>query len=220
MPSSTRFPTRRRLLESTAALLGASALAGCGGSSEASSTGREGPNAEPPGDARTDLPHVSLRNPERAPIVFRESESPTDEPNDGETARLDDWRHFLVVDADDAESLSFADVDGVDEARRLLDETDFESESVYVERHAIAECYERELCWVRWTESRVETDYARILRDADEACGADAKDVVTTLVRLPAALDPDEVQSYGSSSGGACRTPDGERMATDEEGSA
>mgnify|MGYP000321381740 FL=1 len=221
MPSSTTASTRRRLLQSTAAVLGASALAGCGGSGSASSSSSEAPNADSPEDALTDPTHVSLRSSERAPIV-RDPESTTDgsgadsDADEGETPRFDEWHHFVVADADRASALTVADVDGVEDARRLLAETDFDSESVYVERHVIGECYERRLCWVRWTDSEVETDYARILRDADVACEADAEDVVTNLIRIPAALNPGQISSYGSSSGGGrCRRPEGERTEAD-----
>ncbi|WP_256288621.1 hypothetical protein [Halobellus inordinatus] len=212
MPSSTSSPTRRRLLRSTAALLGAGALAGCGGHSGASgSSSVSGPGAEPPADALVDPTAVKLRNPELKPVVSTGTETTTKSDDQTETP-IDDWRHTLVGDAETAASLSFADVDGADEAKALLEETDFESQSVYVERHAIGECYERRLCWVRWTEHEIETDYARILRDADVACEADARDVVTYLIRIPVALDPEQVNSYSSGSGsGPCRTPtDGE----------
>ncbi|WP_049985598.1 hypothetical protein [Halobellus rufus] len=218
MPSTTPTPSRRRLLQSTAAVLGVSALAGCGGSSSSTGTARAGPDVDPPEDAVTDPTHVSLRNPELAPIVVDPaSETETPESDSDVTPQFDDWQHDLVADAERAEALEFADVDGADEARALLDGTDFESESVYVEGHVVPECYERRLCWVRWTDSDIETDYARILRDADVACGADDEDFVTNLIRIPAPLDPDDVRSYGPSSGsGRCRTPTGESMAAGE----
>jgi hypothetical protein len=219
MPSSTPAPTRRRFVKSTAAVLGAAALAGCGGSGSASSSSRAAPNADPPDDALTDPTHVTLRNPERAPIVSGPestvggTNAESDQGADESTPQFDEWHHLVVVDADRASSLTFADVDGVDDARRLLEETDFDSESVYVERSVVPECYERRLCWIRWSDSEIETDYARILRDADVACEADAEDVVTNVIRLPVALDPDQISSYGSSSGsGPCRRPEGERM--------
>ncbi|MGQ4556489.1 hypothetical protein [Halobellus sp. GM3] len=219
MPSNTPSPSRRRLLQSMGTLLGVSALAGCGGSGSASSTARSGPDADPPEDALTDPTHVSLRNAEKAPIV-RDPGSETDESGaDSEgTPRFDRWQHDLVADAERADSLAFADVDGADGARSLLAETDFESESVYIEGHVVGECYERRLCWIRWTDTEIETDYARILRDADVACEADSDDFVTNLIRIPAALNPDSVRSYGSSGGGRCRTPTGEPMATEEGG--
>lgn len=218
MPSNTPSPSRRRLLQSTAALLGLSALAGCGGSSSSTGTARAGPDADPPADAVTDPTHVSLRNTERAPIVRDSESTESTESTSGTDAssQFDRWQHELIADAERAASLSFADVDGVDEARQLLDETDFESETVYIEGHVVAECYERELCWIRWTDSGIETDYARILRDVDVACEADAEDFVTNLIRIPVALDPDKVRSYSSSGGGRCRTPTDESMAAEE----
>jgi hypothetical protein len=130
-----------------------------------------------------------------------------------ETSETDDpreWRHNLVADADTATSVSIADVDGATEARGFLDQTDFETETVYVERHVVGECYEQRLCWIRWTEERVETSYARVLRPADVSCSADARVGVTHLIQLSDALDPDQVSRFSSSGGsGACRAPSG-----------
>jgi len=212
MPSSTQGPTRRRLLAATASLFCGTALAGCGGSSSASGSAREGPNAEPPDDALVDPPHVTLRSGDLQPLV--RSGTPTETADADASAagsrepEIDSWAHHLVASDEAAAALTVADVDGADEAREFLDATDFGSETVYVERHLVGECYLQELCWVRWTDSAIETDYARVLRDADVACEADARDVVTKLIRLPAALDPDSVSSYSSGSGGGrCRGP-------------
>ncbi|RLM56665.1 hypothetical protein DVK02_09225 [Halobellus sp. Atlit-31R] len=194
------------------------ALAGCGAESGASGSRREsGPGADPPADALRDPTVVTLRNPDRRPIVFTDADAQTQadagsdadaDADAGSATPIDDWEHVLVTDSETAASLSFADVDGVDAARALLEETDFDAESVYVERHTIGECYERQLCWVRWGESEIETDYARLLRDADVACEADAEDVVTSLIRLPVALDPDQITRHSSGTGGGpCRTP-------------
>ncbi|WP_311170484.1 hypothetical protein [Halobellus ordinarius] len=214
MPSSTPALTRRRLIQAAAAL-GATALAGCGGSSSASGSTREVPAAGPPDDALNDPPHVSLRQSELKPIVVTES-TPTDDTETGtgaETiAEADKWHQILVADAETAESLTIADVDGAESARQFIAETDFDAETVYVERHVTPECYERRLCWINWTESRIETEYARVLRDADVACEADAEDVLTTLIRIPAALDPDSVQRYSSGGGGGpCPRPETEQ---------
>jgi hypothetical protein len=133
----------------------------------------------------------------------------SDEESDDETF---DWWHLLVADAETASSLAFADVEGVDRARRFLADTDFSSASVYVEQHAVPECYDQRLCWIRWTGDRIETDYAIVLRDADVACEVGAEDVVAYFVRLPVALDPDEVRRFSSGSGGGhCRAPEGGR---------
>ena len=211
MPSNERSPTRRRFLRSTAALVGAGTVAGCGGSESASSSVSNAPGDDPPDDAVTDPPAVVLRAP-RDVAVLRERGS------DAESAGTDEireWTHSLVADADAAASVSVADVDGATAARRFLGETDFDTETVYVERHVVGECYERRLCWIRWTEEAVETSYARVLRAADVACSADAGVGVTHLIRLPAALDPDSVSSFSSSGGsGVCRS----RMESEDAG--
>ena len=205
MPSSTRSPTRRRLLRSAAALVGVGSVAGCSGTGSSSSESvSNGPNADPPDDAVTDPPAVVLRAPQGVRVLRDETDetSETDDPQE--------WRHNLVADADTAASVSIADINGADEARGFLDQTDFETETVYVERHVVGECYEQRLCWIRWTEERVETSYARVLRPADVSCSADARVGVTHLIRLSDALDPDQVSRFSSSGGsGACRAPSG-----------
>jgi hypothetical protein len=209
MPSNTPRPTRRRLLRSAAALVGAGAVAGCGGTAESSGTAVAGPDPDPPDDAVTDPASVVLRAPPDEPAV-REATDGTDTGGDESDPQVDEWRHNLIADAETAASLSIADVDGADEARRFLDGTDFDAETVYVERHVVGECYDQRLCWIRWTEERVETSYARMLRPAEAACSADARVGVTHLIRLSAALDPDEVSRFSSSGGsGECRTPAG-----------
>jgi hypothetical protein len=205
MPSSTRSPTRRRLLRSAAALVGVGCVSGCSGTGSSSSESvSNAPNADPPDDAVTDPPMVALRAPREVTMLREGTEdtSTTDESRE--------WRHHLVADADTAASLSIADIDGAAEARRFFDETDFETETVYVERHVVGECYEQRLCWVRWTTDRVETSYARVLRPAEVSCSADARVGVTHLIRLSDALDPEQVSRFSSSGGSEpCRSPSG-----------
>ena len=217
MPSSTPRPTRRRFLHSAAALVGAGAVAGCGGTAESSGTAVAEAGADPPDDAVTDPASVVLRGPPDEPVL-RDAGDGTD-GDDESDRQVDEWRHTLVADAETAASASIADVDGADEARRFLAETDFDAETVYVERHVVGECYDQQLCWVRWTDERVETSYARVLRDADVSCSADARVGVTHLIRLSAALDPDGVSRFSSSGGsGRCRTPAAAGDADSTEG--
>jgi hypothetical protein len=207
MPSSTPRPTRRRLLRSAAALVGVGAVAGCNGTAESSGTAVAGSDPDPPDDAIADPPSVVLRAPADEPVVREETDSDGDDESD---LRVDEWRHILVADDETATSVSIADVDGADEAREFLDETDFDAETVYVERHVVGECYDQRLCWIRWTDEQVETSYGRVLRPAEAACSADARVGVIHLIRLPAALDPDEISRFSSSGGsGQCRTPAG-----------
>jgi hypothetical protein len=199
MPSNPSRPTRRRLLRSAAALVSAGTVAGCGGTAESSGTAVADRDAGPPDDAVTDPASIALRGPRDEPVLG--------EGADGTDAGIDEWRHDLIADADAAGSLSIADVDGADAARRFLDDTDFGSETVYVERHVVGECYDHRLCWIRWTDERIETSYARVLRDADVSCSADRRVGVTHLVRLSAALDPEQVSRFSSRGGSRCRTP-------------
>jgi hypothetical protein len=212
MPSNSPQPTRRRLLRSAAALVGVGAVAGCNGTAESSGTAVADPDPDPPDDAVTDPESVVLRAPPDE-LVLREA-TDTDTESEGD-ARIDEWRHNLIADAETAASTSIAEIDGAGEARQFLDETDFGTETVYVERHVIGECYDQRLCWIRWTDERVETSYGRVLRPAEAACSADARVGVTHLIRLPVALDPDEVSRFSSSGGsGQCRTPAGPEGAS------
>jgi hypothetical protein len=193
--------TRRRVLRSAVCLLGA--LAGCNGESSseptATPTANAPPSDGPPSDALSDPPRLTLRKPDSGLVVTRGDAESTDDHRD---------RFFVVAEAETAASLSFAPVDGVADARQFVADTDFESESVYVDQRPVPECYRRRLCWIRWTEVEVETSYARTLRDADVACEADAEDVVATFVRLPAVLSGVS-RFHSSSGGGPCRPAEG-----------
>lgn len=212
MPSNERLATRRHLLRSAAALAGVGAVAGCGGSASSSSSASNAPNDEPPDDAVPDPPAVVLRAP-RGVAVLREG-------GDTDTAATDEgrgWSHTLVADADTAASMSVADVAGAASARQFLAETDFDAETVYIERHVVGECYEQRLCWIRWTDEEIETSYARVLRPADAACSADDRVGTTHLIRLPAALDPDSISHFSSGSrAGVCRSQTGSGQSEGE----
>jgi hypothetical protein len=212
MPSSTPRPIRRQFLRSAAALVGAGAVAGCNGTAESSGTAVAGSDPRPPEDALTDPSTVVLR---AAPdeVVLRERDGTE---TDSE-ARIDEWRHTLIADSETAASVSVGDVDGAEAARQFLADTDFDAETVYVEGHVVGECYDRRLCWVRWTDERVETNYARVLRDADVACSADARVAITHLIRLPVALDPEQVSRFSSRGAGRCQmsSTDGTNRSTE-----
>lgn len=197
MPSTSR----RDLLLAAPGFLGF--LAGCNGGVGPSPTPTE---PGPPDDALLDPPMVNLRNPAVAPIVTRADE---ETPTRSETERSM-WRREVIGDMETADALTFADVEGADRARQFLDETDFGSETVFVEQSEVAECYELELCWIRWADGSIETAYARGYRDADVDCESGADDVVANLVRLPVALDPEQIRGGGSSTtSGHCGGPEG-----------
>jgi hypothetical protein len=197
-----RIWTRRRALRGAAALL--AGVTGCAGEESASSS-------YPPetvGNVAYDPESAGLRDPDHGPVVWTGARPTTaaDEDEDEDEWRGRPWdRHIFVADADDAAAVSVADVSGADDARTFLAATDYDEATVYVERTAIRACFAQDLCHVRWSETDVHTSYARYYRDADVACETDARDTVVTLIRIPEAFDPSDVNGYGSSRGsGTC----------------
>ncbi|MFC6988527.1 hypothetical protein ACFQJD_07030 [Haloplanus sp. GCM10025708] len=205
--------TRRRALQSVALAVG---LAGCNGLSGSASHS----DSVPPRSAENvaaNPPTVSLRNPTGDPVFLVDEST-------AEGEREPRPEYGFVADAEAASALSFADpVDGVDEARAFLDETTYDSETVYYVQQSINECYWLEFCYVTWSETDVDVQFSRRLRDAQASCDADSEDGHATFVRLPEALDTDSINSYGMGVGRGCHPPPEERAdsgPTDGEGSA
>lgn len=191
--------TRRRLLHAAVGLL--AGLAGCGRS-------RDGPSTETPTEPnrRNDGPvpdHYMLRDPSDEPPVLL----PRDRDGRGDAATAESpsgnrpenaRQHGLVASEDAASRVWITDVEGADEARDFVAATDFDAETLYVHGRSVGECYELELCSVTWSDAEIETRFGSNYRDADVACRADAKGMVSTLIRIPDALDPERVRSHGS----------------------
>ncbi|MFB6124150.1 MAG: hypothetical protein ABEJ78_11915 [Haloferacaceae archaeon] len=192
--------TRRRALQSVALAVG---LSGCNALS--GSAGHSG--SSPPRSAANvaaDPPTVTLRNPTGDPVFLVKS----DEAEEREPRP----EYGFVTDAESAAALSFAErVDGVDEARAFLDETAYDGETIYYVQQSINECYWLEFCYATWSETDVDVQFSRRLRDAQVACDADSEDGIATFVRLPEALDTDGINSYGMGVGRGCHPPPGER---------
>lgn len=190
--------TRRAVLSGAGALL--AGLAGCGRNADDGRPDDE--PTEPVSGSATDPDHVALRRPDHeAAILRRPDENATDDV-------LHTPVHGFVASEADSEAVRVDDGEGAAAARRLLAETDYGAETVFFEHGRVHACYRRELCSVSWTARSVETDWADVLRPADYACGADETEAHLALIRIPAALDPDEVRTFGSShsSGrGGCR---------------
>jgi len=193
--------TRRALLQGAAALsLG---LAGCSGATSSSTTVTAS-NRLTGENAVLEPDHVALRTPENAPIVWFDDElpeSPESTPDDRH--RISDAEEGLIADDADAAELRFADVDGTDDARTFVEETDFDTETLVLETTRVPECYRLELCGATWSATDYHTYYGRVLRPADVACSTDAWDRVAHLIRLPAALDPSEITGRGSGTSGS-----------------
>lgn len=185
-------PTRRRTLLAAAGTL--AALAGCSGSN---SGGGRGTPASGGRRQRFDpdsvLPHHRLRAATDDPLLW----DPT-VTSDGDSTRQ--RRPTFIASRETADRIEFADVDGAADARAFLDETTFDAETIYVERYPVRACYTLQLCGVSWTETSIDTEFGRVLRDADVACEADARESTAWLIRIPESLDPDLITSYGSGS--------------------
>lgn len=196
---------RRRVLAGGAALL--TGLAGC---SESTTDTGSAPDERRPENVARDPDTVVLRSSDTAdPLAWLPSDGTESGGSDGsDSPGTDALRHRLVASRTEADRVRFADADGAADARRFVAETDFASETLYVERHHVRECYVLRLCYVTWSATEIDTQYGRSYRDADVACEADARDAAVWLIRIPDALDPDEVSSRGSGmSGGGCTYP-------------
>lgn len=196
--------SRRRVLHGAVAAL--TALAGC-----SDSTTTDGPSpADRPPNVEPDPDAVALRSPEEDATVAwlppEDAASTTGSPKD---TPPEDGRHrALVASRTTADRFRFAEVDGAEAARQFVAETDFESETLYLERRRVRECFTLELCYVTWSDTEIDTQYGSYYRDADVSCRADAEGTTTWLVRIPDVLDPDAVSSYGSGwSSNGCRYP-------------
>jgi len=205
--------TRRRLLTAATTLIGG--VAGCLGSrtvsrSSESSTERSGRGI--PEQAATDPPVLFRRgDADRPPIRF------VDEDDDGDGNGTDGppWQHDhytgtkVIDNAATADRLA-VDSDASDRAEStdlstFRSETDFENETLYLENRRLRQCYRLSLCYISW-DTGIETDYGRLLRPYDEPCAVDTRVFESRLIRLPVALDADEINRFGSStSSSRCR---------------
>lgn len=192
-------PTRRALLASAAATT--VVLAGCSSETEHSSN----PD-ERPANADLDPESVRVRHAaETPPIWYAETDSPVD-PATAERSRYDARK--IIDSPADRDRLQYADVEGVDAARRFAAETDLETETLYLENNTVEACFRHELCYVTWSSTEIDTQYGRYYRDADVACELDAEETASRLIRIPDTLHPGSIRSIGSGlSGSGCYTP-------------
>ncbi|WP_253736904.1 hypothetical protein [Halohasta salina] len=202
--------TRRQFLAVTAVATGG--VAGCLGSE--SSTSRSGSATEGPG--RT-IPEQAATDPA---VLFRRADAdrpPIRLADDGDEAdssrRPDDHRPSTKVVDDTATADRLVVDESVDSHREapssdlasFRSSTDFERETLYLETKQVRQCFRLSLCYIAW-DTGIETDYGRLLRPYDEQCTADRRVFESRLIRLPVALDADEINRFGSStSSSACR---------------
>lgn len=198
-------PTRRHLLQAATAV--AAGLAGCSGlAGDESSSGRsvsEGETTLPDGASESDPDVLLVRaDTDRPPlrVVDQDAERTDPEPRDRRRRRI---RSEVIDSASRAERLVVAD--GVDggSVTAFVSETEFGSETLYLDSKLVEACFRLELCSISWRPDEVQTDYARPLRPYDESCSADERVYESRLIRIPGAIDRDEVNAFGSSVGGS-----------------
>ncbi|OYR52195.1 hypothetical protein [Halorubrum sp. Ea8] len=203
-------PTRRALLRS--ASLGALALGGCLGA-ETSDDGDPSRSAESRSGSDGDPTVLKARNPGGEAVVVDLAVEGDDAEDDAGTEGGDDdvdpvplSRELVTSDERAAELTVAAGVadEGRARVRSFLDETDYETETVFVAPASIDSCYRYRIRSVSWRPGHVEYEYCRELRPPDAACEADTRDAVGLLFRLPAALRS-PLSGSGSSGRSPCR---------------
>jgi hypothetical protein len=214
-------PTRRALLHGAAGI--ATGLAGCGGlrdgSAESTHTApRDGSDDGPGSGSVTDPETLLFRvDTDRPPVWLAEQDG---DPGGRPTASVRDrWRDSIVVD-DPTRADRIGVVDAVDRERvgSFFAATDFAAETVYVEMGMVEECFRLDLCHVGWTPTGISTEYTRRSRPYTERCAVDEWVVEARFIRIPDAVEADDVHSYSSSVGtGAC---DRRRGRAEGEGGA
>lgn len=201
-------PTRRALLHGAAGLT--TALAGCsgllGGEDESTRTiPADEPDDGPESGSVTDPETLQVRvDTDRPPIWLAESNGDADgRPTASERER---WRDAIIVDESARiDRIGVAETVDRNRVESFLAATDFETETVYIEMGAVEACFRLEFCQVSWTPTELSTDYARRSRPYTERCAVDEWVIEAWLIRIPDAIDADDVNGYSSSTGsGAC----------------
>jgi hypothetical protein len=196
VPSETTASETARRSFLTGVVGIATALAGCS-ASETHSSPPEG------GTIVTDHVTATTRSTgDRPPVVAPREDASDENADDASTA--EPITLHTVESEDDAEAFEFAEgATNVAAARRLLAETAYDSESVFVFQTRIGECYRLKLNYVtRDDDGDPNVQFCRVIRDADTACEREAFDHAAALVRLP--FPGDEYNGLSAGSGGSC----------------
>ena len=210
--------TRRTLLSGavglTAALAGCSGQRGSSAESTPTASQDDGPTG-PVSGSETDPETLLVRTEAERPPIW--TANPDGRPT---VSRHHRWRNHIVVDGSErAERISVADAVDGDRVASFLDATEFDAETVYIEMGQVAACFRLDLCRIGWSAGEISTDYARRSRPYTARCAVDESVVEARLIRIPAALDADDVNSYSSSIGtGECDPQRGRAAGDDTPG--
>jgi hypothetical protein len=202
-------PTRRRLLQVATAVT--AGLAGCGGlsgnESSSSRTVSENAGSMISGEnSETDPDTVRIRTDTSTPPIRSADADETPTTSDRRKRRSLRPSSIIVDEQSRADELVVTDSADEDSVSSFLSATDFDSETIYVETRSVQECFRLQLCGISWDSGEIRTGYVRQTRPYDERCSVDKEVFESRLIRIPAALDREEVNSYGSSmsEGGQC----------------
>lgn len=200
--------TRRALLHGAAGL--ATGLAGCSGLLDGSvestrTASRDGRNGGPASGSVTDPESLLLRVATDRPPIWLATSNSEDGGRPTASERVP-WRDSIIVDdTARADRLSVADTVDREQVESFIGATDFATETIYVEMGEVEECFRLDLCHISWTPTEISTDYTRQSRPYTERCEVDELVVEARLIRIPDALEADNVNGYSSSVGtGAC----------------
>lgn len=194
--------SRRRTLHLAGGVL-LSALAGCNGSDSASSSV---PRSDR--DSIDDVTVLKIRHTAATPMVYENRGDETTTTRSSESARRRGNVMMHVTDPPGegrGEPVFPADVDGADRLRTFFEETDFETESIYLLQSTVPACSERHLQGVYSDGNGVDAEFCRTLRPADVACEADAWAMTVFAIRLP--FPGDGFNSVGGGSSSSCDHP-------------
>lgn len=187
-------PSRRQALQRAVGV--ACVLAGCA--------------ADDPASTSTPTAGVSPTVDFEAAFVRSQTPEPFvalgDETTRASTATDSSFTREPLLTADDADRVSFTRaVDGIDEARAFLDDTDFDREAIYLAEQRISACRQLEVSYVTTERDAFDVEFCSPLRPADVECRVDDTDAVLALVRFPFAAD--EASGYSVGGGPNCHRP-------------
>lgn len=191
--------SRRHALQSAGGAL-LTALAGCNGS--------DSTNRSVPRDDRgriDDITVLKVRNATPIPMVVRERDRNTEQP----TTDVPPKRRGHIMEHVTAETdhgfVFPADVPGALDLKQVFEETDFESESIYLSQTTVSECYDRHLTGVYRESNGVDAQFCGTIRPADVACSTDEYDMTAFAIRLP--FVGDNFNSVGGGHSSRCDGP-------------
>lgn len=211
--------TRRALLHSFSGV--AAVLAGCSGMFEGSN---ESTRTVSEDDSLPTSGATTASDPATVSIRVDTDYRPVWLSNDGNRPTPDPHTRRLTSEVIDSESkanrITVAEGVNRSEIDTFLGETDFESETVYLQTVIVKECFQLSLCQISWGAENISTDYGRLSRPYDEFCESDNELYTMWFIRIPEAINDDDISSYSSSAGGSPCNGEGNRKQSVSNGAS